>query len=95
MNDMQIAYAFFERKFNEMTEDEIKGHYACAEIALRRIIPQKPIDKSQNPEDWHIMSCPNCNRVFWNSGDFVHYQPFFCEKCGQAIDWSKGSPERG
>ena len=90
INEMQIALGFFDKEFAEKSKekDENTNHYACAEIALRRIIPQKPIDKSQNPADWHIMCCPNCNRTFWNSGEFVHYQPHYCENCGQAIDWS-------
>lgn len=57
--------------------------------ALEKQIPKKPIDKSNNPKDWHIMSCPCCGRVFWNSGEFMHYEPKWCEKCGQKIDWSR------
>ena len=56
--------------------------------ALEKQIPKKPVDKSKNPVDWHIMSCPCCNNTFWNSGQFVRYQPKFCNYCGQAIDWS-------
>ena len=62
--------------------------------ALDKQIPKKPYDKSNNPEDWHIMCCPSCNRVFWNSGNFVHYEPKWCEKCGQQIDWSEQHPYR-
>lgn len=49
---------------------------------------KKPIDKSKNPTDWHVMACPNCEHVFWNSGQFVRYQPNFCNHCGQSIDWA-------
>lgn len=87
---MQIALNFFEKQFTEkLAEGDVNStHYACAEIALRRIVPQRPVDKSQNPADWHIMCCPTCKRTFWNSGSFMHYQPLYCEICGQAIDWS-------
>lgn len=90
-NEMIEALAFFDNSFLQKSKngDTDAGLYACAEIALRRIVPQKPIDKSQNPTDWHIMACPTCRRTFWNSGEFVHYQPHYCENCGQAIDWSK------
>lgn len=56
---------------------------------------KKPIDKSKNPTDWHVMACPNCERTFWNSGQFIRYQPKFCNCCGQSIDWTDwgGSPK--
>ena len=97
MNEMRIALGFFDKEFTEKSRanDDNANHYACAEIALRRIVPQQPIDKSQNPADWHIMCCPTCNRTFWNSGEFVHYQPHYCENCGQAIDWSDHPTEKG
>lgn len=47
------------------------------------------IDKSKNPTDWHIMHCPTCDRIFWNSGQFMHYEPKYCEKCGQKMLWKK------
>lgn len=56
--------------------------------ALEKQIAKKPIDKSNNPHDWHVMACPCCEHTFWNSGQFVHYQPKFCNYCGQKLDWS-------
>lgn len=47
------------------------------------------IDKSKNPTDWHVMHCPTCDRIFWNSGQFMHYEPKYCEKCGQKMLWKK------
>lgn len=94
-NEMIISREFFEKKIKERPNKKNEANdycdvaYPCAVIALDRIIPKKPIDKSGNPTDWHIMGCPTCNRTFWNSGDFVHYTPHYCEKCGQAIDWSE------
>jgi hypothetical protein len=89
-SEMREALIFFDDIFIEKSKkgEEDRGYYACASLALNKSIPQKPIDKSLNKEDWHIMCCPNCNRVFWNSGEFVHYQPHYCENCGQALDWS-------
>lgn len=88
-NEMIEALAYFENVFLEKSRNDESDSslYACAEIALRRIVSKKPIDKSQNQTDWHIMTCPTCGRTFWNSGDFVHYEPHYCENCGQAIDW--------
>ena len=57
--------------------------------ALEKQIAKKPIDKSNNPHDWHVMACPCCEHTFWNSGQFVHYQPKFCNYCGQKLDWSE------
>ena len=56
--------------------------------ALEMQVDKKPYDSSKNPDDWHVMHCPSCNRAFWNSGDWMHYEPKWCEKCGQKIDWS-------
>lgn len=72
-----------------LVDPETPSYDACAAIALRRIIPQKPIDKSQKHTEWHIMCCPTCGRTFWNSGEFIHYKPHHCDNCGQAIDWSE------
>lgn len=55
--------------------------------ALEKQVSQKPIDKSKNPTDWHVMACPCCEYVFWNSGQFFHYEPKYCDKCGQKLDW--------
>lgn len=55
--------------------------------ALEKQVSQKPIDKSKNPADWHVMACPCCEYVFWNSGQFFHYEPKYCDKCGQKLDW--------
>ena len=56
--------------------------------ALEKQIAKKPVDISKNPKEWHIMSCPVCERSFWNSGQFMRYMPKWCEKCGQKIDWT-------
>ena len=89
-SEMKKALIFFNSLFKEKSKkDELeKNHYACAFLALEKSIYKKPIDKSLNKKDWHIMCCPTCKRVFWNSGEFVHYQPHYCENCGQALDWS-------
>lgn len=89
-NEMQIALEFFDKIVTEKFRagDKSATYYACAEIALRRSVPERPKDKSLNSEEWHVMCCPTCGRTFWNSGNFVHYEPRYCENCGQAIDWS-------
>ena len=54
--------------------------------ALNKQIAKPPYDRG-NP-DWHIICCPSCDRVFWNSGGYMKYEPEYCEKCGQKINWS-------
>ena len=52
--------------------------------ALEKQIPKKPsTDGTYTVED--IMQCPSCN-------GFVLYHKgiSYCEKCGQAIDWTEG-----
>jgi hypothetical protein len=70
---------------NMCTSDDMKNAIECME----KQVAKKPIDKSKNPKEWHVMACPCCGRLFWNSGEFVHYEPKWCGKCGQKIDWSR------
>ena len=63
-------------------EDELE----IVKDALNKQVAKHPYDKG-NP-DWHIMCCPSCDRVFWSSGSQMHYEPEYCEKCGQKMDWS-------
>ena len=75
--------------FQKADSGLVLGYIDTIVEALEMQVPKKPIDKSSNPKDWHIMHCPACGRIFWNSGQCMHYQPKYCEKCGQAIDWSE------
>ena len=47
-----------------MIEDNHNSDYdsafKMAIEALEKQVPMKPIDKSSNPKDWHIMYCPAC-----------------------------------
>ena len=90
---LSSEYHYDETLGYQLTSDDIEW-LEMAKEALEKQIPKKPFDKSNNPEDWHIMCCPICKRVFWNSGDWVHYEPIICEKCGQHIDWSEQHPYR-
>lgn len=63
-------------------EDELE---VVKEVVSKQVA-KHPFDKG-NP-DWHIMCCPSCDRIFWSSGAHVKYEPKYCEKCGQKIDWS-------
>lgn len=72
--------------------DEIRQYRAIGSVEEFKALkeknePKKPIDKSKNPKNWHIMACPRCEQIFWNSGQFFHYEPNFCNYCGQKLDW--------
>lgn len=56
--------------------------------AVEKRIPSKPENKSNNPDNWEVMCCPSCGKVFWNTGNSLRYVPKYCDICGQAIDWS-------
>lgn len=79
---------------HDIFKEPVTSYAKMAIEALEKQVPKKPFDKSNNPEDWHVMCCPTCKRIFWNSGDWMHYEPIVCEKCGQYIDWSKQYPYR-
>lgn len=59
--------------------------------ALEKQIPKKPIVDSANLVDLQDFHCPKCNQKIiaridgeWIAGKQQNY----CDKCGQAIDWS-------
>lgn len=68
--------------FQKADSGLVLGYIDTIVEALEKQVPKKPIDKSSNPR-WHIMCCPSCD------GEFGHFQPKHCEKCGQEIDWSE------
>lgn len=60
--------------------------FRMAEEAIDKQIPQRPINLSNAPLDAYcaIFRCPRCNgRLKMKS------KGAYCDKCGQAIDWSK------
>ena len=52
--------------------------------ALETRIPKKPIIRETEDYFGYVkyILCPNCKKV-----EFGFNQPYFCERCGQAIDW--------
>lgn len=61
-----------------------------AVVALDKQIPQRPINLSNAPLDAYcaIFRCPRCKgRLKMKS------KGAYCDKCGQAIDWSDGNGE--
>ena len=53
--------------------------------ALETRIPKKPIIRETEDYFGYVkyILCPNCEKV-----EFGFNQPCFCERCGQASDWS-------
>lgn len=61
--------------------DKTKTAFDDAIEALEKQIPKKAVTKG-----FVIYHCPNCNGVL---NDLVKYP--YCDRCGQAIDWSDGN----
>ena len=62
---------------------------AIAIKALEKQIPKKPIIEHRKYYDTY--SCPECDSYFLckdETGFFAGKRSEFCNKCGQAIDWS-------
>ena len=54
---------------------------------IDRFIPKKPLGTH-----YQVMKCPKCNkRVRSGLGSSYNAQPKFCDKCGQALDWSEAN----
>lgn len=55
-------------------------------MALEKQVQEKPYVESDGDADGYPVwdyYCPSCNEYF------DEYQPKYCWKCGQAIDWSE------
>lgn len=58
--------------------------------ALEKQIPKKP-KKKETTEKTHYL-CPTCGYIpitIYADGYRLGNQPQYCEKCGQALDWSE------
>lgn len=84
----QLKYGYIDLGTHD--ENELK---IISEALEKHFISKKPYD-SCGKDDWHIVHCPSCHRIFWNSSEWMHYEPAWCEKCGQKIDWSDWHPYR-
>lgn len=74
-----LRYEVDEECHCSYIEDEL--HMAM--IALEKQIPQKPIGRHTS------YKCPVCGRrVRSGKGSSSKGVDFFCQRCGQALDWS-------
>lgn len=71
----------------QYVSDEKWKYLSIAADAIKKQIPKKPISY-----DKHYFICPGCREDLGKDEDAIYvYQeipPDFCEKCGQALDWS-------
>ena len=69
-----------------LTLDECRKHNKAISMAIEALekqIPKKPIIIEETEDYFGHTLCPNCEKV-----EFGFTQPCFCDRCGQAIDWS-------
>ena len=75
----QLRYEIEEEGHCSYIEAEMKVAFECME----KQIPQKPIGKHTS------YKCPVCDRrVRSGKGSSSRGVDYFCQRCGQAIDWS-------
>lgn len=75
----QLRYEIEEEGHCSFIEDEMKVAFK----ALEKQIPKKPIGKHTN------YKCPVCDRrVRSGKGSSSRGVDRFCQRCGQALDWS-------
>lgn len=62
------------------------GAVRLALYSLEKQIPRKPVNKSNGKriENCDVVVCPNCNKRLK-----LKSKGRYCDKCGQAIDWSE------
>lgn len=60
--------------------------------ALKKQVPQKPIEErnADMTNSWYV--CPVCNRMAIKSADYFYNH---CCRCGQKLDWSNDDKAGG
>ena len=87
------AASIWEIKMDVSNEAAMKAvEDACivACEALEKQIPKKPGEKESTEKTRYL--CPNCEYnpiTIYADGYRIGNQPKYCEKCGQALDWSE------
>lgn len=76
-----------EHIYNEVARQE-------AIKALKKQIPKKPIINKENINNvnYKVYMCPCCKKQIIKKIDrdiFVGKIPYYCDDCGQALDWSE------
>ena len=71
---------------------EYKTHFDALQMAiaaLKRRTPKKPIEFDNDIEKI-MYFCPNCGLIFDKPKELPSWlhNTLYCERCGQAIDWS-------
>ena len=89
--DALVQAIINEAKLSGVTEVTVLNKSAILE-AIKKQIPQKPIEIKRTGEVFHRAKCPRCRREFPDLGGVQEYldeceQPWYCGECGQAIDW--------
>lgn len=88
---LRYIKAQLENNYIDLGIHEEEEMTLIKEALEKYFVAKKPYD-SCGKDDWHIVYCPSCDRIFWNSSQWMHYEPQWCEKCGQKIDWSDWHP---
>lgn len=85
----------FEIIKNEMPYESgvINEALKTVENAVKKQIPKKPIINKENINNvnYKIYMCPYCKKQIIKKIDgdiFVGKIPYYCDDCGQALDWS-------
>ncbi|WP_454969174.1 hypothetical protein [Eubacterium sp.] len=86
---LEASLNYFKKKRNkvQIMEEE------CAIYALEKQIFKKPIINKENINNvnYKIYMCPCCKKQIIKKIDrdiFVGKIPYYCDNCGQALDWS-------
>lgn len=71
---------------NEAFTDRFQDVCKTAVAALEKQIPKKPVFEPGSDE---ILQCQGCGAdLAWTSSLKPKYRADYCERCGQAVDWS-------
>ena len=76
---------FLEHEANDTTKPIVISMAAACAAALEKQIPKKPIRDRLDKANL----CPICNSsfTFWIGTQVFENKPYYCDACGQAIDW--------
>lgn len=82
-NEEALKMIKFELEYFPNAFSALNGTWEKCVEALEKQIPQKPLDFGDK-----AYLCPTCRRNNFYDGTETLNKTYFCNYCGQALDWS-------
>ena len=69
-------------------EVDTKEDYEGLQKALEKQTPRKPLEQSTDEKTYYKCICESIQKTAYKDGYQMGAERAYCDRCGQAIDWS-------